>query len=267
MEKRRIVLCADDYGFSPGVSRGIRELLERGRLTATSCMVVFHEFEEDGPLLKPFLGRADIGLHFTLTAERPLKTVMLGAYLRPPPLSTIVAALDKQVEMFTRVIGRLPDYIDGHQHVHVLPIIRDAVVRAAKRIGAYVRSTHEPIGLAMCRRPGALESIYLARTSRKLATLARAARVSTNRGFRGVRTFREKESFRTLFRRMIKDVQDGGLVMCHPGYVDPLLSERDPVQNVREEELRYLAGTEFPRDLDSEGVVLSRLGDALRAVA
>jgi predicted glycoside hydrolase/deacetylase ChbG (UPF0249 family) len=55
--------------------------------------------------------------------------------------------------------------------------------------------------------------------------------------------------------------------MCHPGYVDPLLSERDPVQNVREEELRYLAGTEFPRDLDSEGVVLSRLGDALRAVA
>ena len=42
---RKIVLCADDYGLSLGVSRGIRELLEMGRLSATSCMVVFPEFE------------------------------------------------------------------------------------------------------------------------------------------------------------------------------------------------------------------------------
>ena len=37
---RRIWLCADDYGLSPGVNRGIRELIERGRLNATSVMVV-----------------------------------------------------------------------------------------------------------------------------------------------------------------------------------------------------------------------------------
>src|SRR5690349_16822831 len=128
MAEKRIVLCADDYGLSPGVSRGIRVLLEQGRLTATSCMVVFPEFEADGALLRPFLGRADIGLHFTLTADRPLKAVALEAHLRPPPLSTIIAKLEQQVETFTRVIGQPPDYIDGHQHVHVLPIIRDAVV-------------------------------------------------------------------------------------------------------------------------------------------
>jgi hypothetical protein len=216
-------------------------------------------------LLNRFLGRADIGLHFTLTADRPLKTVALEAHLRPPPLARIVAALEHQVETFTRVIGQAPDYIDGHQHVHMLPVIRDAVVQVAKRIGAYVRSTYDPIGLAICRRPGVLESIYLARASRKLAALAGAAGVPTNRGFRGVRTFREKASFRTLFRRMIKDVQDGALVMCHPGHVDPLLAERDPVQEAREEELRYLAGPEFLRDLEEEGVLVSRLADALSA--
>ena len=37
---RRIWLCADDYGLSPGVNRAIRELIERGRLNATSVMVV-----------------------------------------------------------------------------------------------------------------------------------------------------------------------------------------------------------------------------------
>ena len=37
---RRIWLCADDYGLSPGVNRAIRDLIERGRLNATSVMVV-----------------------------------------------------------------------------------------------------------------------------------------------------------------------------------------------------------------------------------
>jgi predicted glycoside hydrolase/deacetylase ChbG (UPF0249 family) len=265
MTPRRIVLCADDYGYSPGVSRGVRELLEAERLSATSCMVVFPEFAEDGPLLKPFLGRADIGLHFTLTVDRPLASVALECHLRPPAVATIIDAIEKQVATFADAIGRLPDYIDGHQHVHVLPVVREAVIRVAKQIGACVRSTVEPIGPAMCRRPAPLESIYLARASRSLAARAREAGVATNRGFRGVRTFRETGPFRTLFRCMIKDVVNGSLVMCHPGYADPLLATRDPVQSVREEELRYLAGPDFPRDLQEEGVVLSRLADALHA--
>ena len=37
---RRIWLCADDYGISPGVNRAIRDLIGRGRLNATSVMVV-----------------------------------------------------------------------------------------------------------------------------------------------------------------------------------------------------------------------------------
>ena len=260
----RIVLCADDYGYSPGVSRGIRELLEHERLSATSCMVVFPEFERDGPLLKPFLGRADIGLHFTLTSERSIGSVAWEAHVHPPPRARMVAEVESQVMKFTAVIGRPPDYIDGHQHVHILPVVRDAVVQTARRIGAYVRNTMDPIGIAMCRRPGPLESAYLATASQKLAALARASGVPTNRGFRGVRSFREKEPFRVLFRRMIRNARDGCLVMCHPGYADPLLAGRDPVQEVREGELRYLAGPDFPQDLAAERVILSRLADALR---
>jgi len=265
MTEKRIVLCADDYGYSPGVSRGIRELLELGRLSATSSMVVFPEFESDGPLLKPFLDRADTGLHFTLTANRTIASVAWEAHTHPQHLQPVVSELEHQVTKFADVIGCLPDYIDGHQHVHVLPVVRDAVVQVARRIGAYVRNTMDPIGLAMCRRPGVLESIYLARASRKLAAFARAAGVPTNCGFRGVRTFREKVPFRLLFQRMIKNADSGCLVMCHPGYPDALLSERDPVQSMREEEFRYLAGPDFPRDLAAEGVVLSRLADALNA--
>ena len=47
---RRIWLCADDYGISPGVNRAIRDLIERGRLNATSVMMV-------GPCDRPRRGR------------------------------------------------------------------------------------------------------------------------------------------------------------------------------------------------------------------
>jgi hypothetical protein len=74
---RRIWLCADDYGISPGVNRAIRDLIERGRLNATSVMVVGPAIGRDevnalqaAAASNP---RCAIGLHVTLTAPfRPL---------------------------------------------------------------------------------------------------------------------------------------------------------------------------------------------------
>ena len=57
---RRIWLCADDYGISPGVNRGIRDLVERGRLNATSAMVV-----------GPALGRDEAAALCTAAANSP----------------------------------------------------------------------------------------------------------------------------------------------------------------------------------------------------
>ncbi|HEX4081226.1 MAG TPA: ChbG/HpnK family deacetylase [Rhizomicrobium sp.] len=261
---KRIVLCADDYGFSPGVSLGIRELLERQRLSATSCMVVFPEFADDGPLLKPYLDQVDIGLHFTLTRDRSLSAVALEAHLRPPPLARMLTALEEQVARFSDTLGRLPDYIDGHQHVHVLPVVREAVVRVASRIDAYVRTTIEPIDAAMWHRPARLESAYLACASRPLARLAQQGGVATNRGFRGVRTFREAVPYRDLFGRMLPGADDGCLVMCHPGHADVALAGRDGVVQARADEWSYFSGSDFPADLRDSGLVLSRLRQALR---
>src|SRR5437899_10978375 len=74
---RRIWLCADDYGLSPGVNRAIRDLIERGRLNATSVMTVGPAIGRDEvrALQDSAAGspRCAIGLHATLTAPfRPL---------------------------------------------------------------------------------------------------------------------------------------------------------------------------------------------------
>jgi predicted glycoside hydrolase/deacetylase ChbG (UPF0249 family) len=260
---RKIVLCADDYGVSPGVSRGIRELLERERLSATSCMVVYPEFADDGPLLSPFLDRADVGLHFTLTADRPLRSVLLAGWLRRLDPADLRRELARQLDIFTSVMGRAPAYIDGHQHVHLLPGMREAVLEAAARIGAYVRATREPITFGMLRRAAPIDSVYLSRASQPLARMAAQRGVRTNTGFRGVRSFKECKPFPDLFRAMIAGAANGSIVMCHPGHVDDALTARDPIQRQREAEFAYLASDNFPRDVSAAGLEIATLGEAM----
>jgi predicted glycoside hydrolase/deacetylase ChbG (UPF0249 family) len=263
MTPSRIVLCADDYGLSPAVSAAIRELLDAGRLSATSCMVVYPDFPEQAALLQPYLDRADIGLHFTLTAERPFAAVFRDAYLNPIAPSAAQRAVDDQVDAFSKAIGRPPDYIDGHQHVHLLPVVREAIAYTAHRIGAYVRLTSEPIDIGMYRRPASFQSACLAMLSRPLGRLVRKVGVTTNKGFRGVRSFRERAPFRQLFRKMISGSRDGWLVMCHAGRVDSVLASRDGITSQREDEFRYMAGPDFLPDLAEAGVTLSTLRQIL----
>ena len=263
MTAKRIILCADDFGLSPGVSRGILELLDQGRLSATSCMVNYPEFRDEAQVLKNFIGRADLGLHFSLTDSRPISSVALECHLNPPGLPAMRDEVGRQLDRYSNAMGVVPDYIDGHQHVHALPVVRDAVIEVARRIGAYVRIPRDPIDLAMWRRPALFESIYLARASRALAKLARNSGIVTNRGFRGVRTFQEKVPFGDLFRKMIAGAQEGCLVMCHPGHPDALLAGRDSVREQRAGEWSYFSGQEFPTDLANAGLVLSRLREAI----
>jgi predicted glycoside hydrolase/deacetylase ChbG (UPF0249 family) len=171
--------------------------------------------------------------------------------------------VERQVELFVSVMRRPPDYIDGHQHVHLLPAVREAVVGAASKIGAYVRLTREPINAAMLRRPAAIDSVYLSWASGALGRLARAAGIRANSGFRGARTFRDAAPFRDLFRSIIANATNGSIVMCHPGHVDDSLAARDSVTYTREEELAYLLGDDLHRDLAASGLRVTRLGEAL----
>src|ERR1700722_5078181 len=160
---RRIWLCADDYGLSPGVNRAIRDLIKRGRLNATSAMMVGPAIGRDEvSALKAVAAdsaRCSIGLHATLTAPfRPLtmhfqpldggmflgfpKLLRAGLLRRLDP-EIIHAELMVQFAAFQELFGRPPDFADGHQHVQLFPIVRDAFLTAVKAAApnAWVRQS------------------------------------------------------------------------------------------------------------------------------
>src|ERR1700716_1892503 len=149
---RRIWLCADDYGLAEGVNRAIRDLIERGRLNATSVMVVGAAIGRDEVKALQEVAakspRCAIGLHATLTAPfRPLtmhfRPTDGGMFLPFPRLlrAGLLRRLDPemihgelmvQLAAFQELFGRPPDFVDGHQHTQLFPQVSEAFLRAVK---------------------------------------------------------------------------------------------------------------------------------------
>lgn len=274
---RRIWLCADDYGISPAVNGAIRDLIVHGRLNATSIMVVAPSFNRSEALSLPILNigakRVAIGLHLTLTAPfrplsgnfkplvdgafPPLKNMLRRALMRRLDKKAIRSEIDAQLKAFQATFGYPPDFVDGHQHVHLFPQIRDAVLAAVKDAAphAWVRQCGRVTPLR--KRLFDCKGLFLDRLSRRFRQLAARLDITTNPAFAGTYDFRSRISFAKRFSHFFDHIPDGGLVMCHPGHVDDELKRLDPLTTRREEEYAFFSGEGFPRLLDMKGVMLA----------
>jgi predicted glycoside hydrolase/deacetylase ChbG (UPF0249 family) len=273
---RRIWLCADDYGLSPGVNRAIRELIERGRLNATSVMVVGAAIGRDEVnSLKAAAAnspRCAVGLHATLTAPfypltmhfRPLdggmflgfpKLLRAGLLRRLDP-EIIRAELTAQLVAFSELFGRAPDFVDGHQHAQLFPGVRDAFLVAVKENApnAWVRQGGRNRPLA--RRLGAPKALFLDLLSGQFRRRAARANIAFNPAFAGAYDFSQQPDFGALMREFLDGLPEGGLIMCHPGFVDETLVGLDPFTVQRKHEYAFLGGEHFPHLLAANKVTL-----------
>jgi predicted glycoside hydrolase/deacetylase ChbG (UPF0249 family) len=274
---RKIWLCADDYGLAPGVNAAIRELVVRGRINATSVMVVAPSFSRSEArslnILNSGQRRVSIGLHLTLTApfrpvtERfrplrnggflPLASALTAAVLRRYRREPLMAEIAAQVAAFVGAFGHSPDFVDGHQHVQVFPQIRDAVVDTVRSVSPAPWVRHCARSPDAARRRGDRKAALLDRLSRHLVRRAETAGVPTNTAFAGTYDFNAGLDFASLFPTFLEGLPEGGLVMCHPGYPDAELAGLDSVTFQRQREFDYFAGEAFPGVLAAHGVTLS----------
>jgi predicted glycoside hydrolase/deacetylase ChbG (UPF0249 family) len=273
---RRIWLCADDYGLSPGVNRAIRELIERGRLNATSVMMVGPAIGRDEvSSLKAAVAnspRCAIGLHATLTAPfYPLtmhfKPLDGGMFLKFPKLlragllrrldpEIIRAELKAQLVAFNELFGRAPDFVDGHQHAQLFPGVRDAFLAAVKEnaANAWVRQGGRNQPLA--QRLGAPKALFLDILSAQFRSRAARANIAFNPAFAGAYDFSGQPDFSALMSEFLDGLPEGGLIMCHPGFVDETLVGLDSFTVQREHEYAFLGGEQFPALLAANKVTL-----------
>jgi len=230
----RLILCADDFGFSPEISRVIAEMATEGRINAISCMAVCAGWAEDSALLRGLPDTIQIGLHLVLTGEPPLTAMprlapdgqlpainqlARSAIAGRLPLDEIRSEISAQFDRFIDKHGRAPAFVDGHQHAHVLPGIREIMLAetARRAPGAWVRNCRESFA-AMMSRPFRSKALANALHSRGLKRAAAQHGLGCNDSFGGHYDF--ASDYATLFPRFLAKPGEIHLVMCHPGAGD-----------------------------------------------
>lgn len=261
---KKITLCADDYGQNESISKGILELIQLGRLSAVSCMTAYAHWPlyaaQLATIKEDVSDKLDIGLHFDLTdfiAEQgwSFNQFIINCCLNKVDLLKIEAELNRQLDAFEAALAMTPDFVDGHQHVHIFPNIRQVFIKLLAQRYAhklpYIRlSSPEIFG-----HDSRVKAIILRALVIGFAALARKHKLQFPTQFLGAYSLRPS-NYALLFQTWLQQARDGSLFMCHPGLAstDP----DDPIKKARVVEFNYFRSDEFTADLKTHNVQLSK---------
>ena len=266
-----MIICADDYGLSPAVNDGIIELIESKRISAVSCMMLGSDVEIGIRKLQVLKKNFDLGLHLMLTNDQPLtklksesglvdsqgclfpfRELVKNTYKKNINYTQLTNEIMAQVNKFIELTGHLPEYIDGHQHVQQLPLVRDAVAKIVSNLmkdysktNIYIRIAKLPFTWLMTKgvlnlRKFVVGNFMIILPGVPTTRLLDQKNISHNRFLLGYYDYKTK-NFADIFQAylsikpVVKDIY-----FCHPGYVDQKLRNRDSVIESRVETLNFL---------------------------
>ena len=255
---RLVIINADDFGFAPGVNRGIIEAHDAGTLSSASMMVNTPAFSEAVELAASRAAMLGIGLHLNLLTGRPLSEVPTLADPRTGefyPLAKLARrALTGRVE--PRDVRRECDaqlsalaahgiratHLDSHRHTHALPGILPAVLASA--LAAGIRYVRRPVDKVVASDPVLSAKVLSLRTSWQAAmnSVDDASRQMVDRspGFRGV-ALQGAVDVEERLLAVLDELPEGTTeIMLHPGYDDVILASQDPYRREREREVAAL---------------------------
>ena len=267
---REIYLCADDYAQNEGISRGIEQLAQEQRINAISCMVNTPTWATCASRLEAYAASCYVGLHLNLTEGTPLSQAWVNQYGKNfKPLSWLIAIcfskqLDKhvvaselnhQLDAFVEKTGRFPDFLDGHQHVHQFPVIREYLM-AKHDTNPSLRfrntSPYNKAGHVFDGFPKKHLIAYLG--GARFNQILSEKQAMLNTSFSGVYNFKHAKNYRQHFTQFLKNSTSQGLIMCHPGH--DANDKTDPLYLSRSHEFDYLMSDVYLDDMRAMGCVL-----------
>ncbi|MDH0864618.1 ChbG/HpnK family deacetylase [Mitsuaria sp. GD03876] len=263
---RALCLCIDDVGLHEGVNEAAQVLRRAGRVHALSCMVGGPAWPSGAAgLRRDTVGPVDIGLHLDLTAW-PLtlapaswSAVWWRGTLDRLPAAGLRDEVVAQLDRFEDHLGRAPDFVDGHQHVHQFPQVRDALVDVLVKRYPYrrpwLRSTR---AAGWGFKPRLLERLG----ARALMADAELLAFPGNRRLLGVYDFLGGPSrYATLMADWLRQARHGDLLMCHPSVQ---AVPGDPIRQARLDEYAVLASPAFGELIAAEGIRLDAMSRLLQ---
>jgi predicted glycoside hydrolase/deacetylase ChbG (UPF0249 family) len=253
---KRLIVNADDFGFTPAVTAGILEAHAAGTVSATSVMVHCPGWD-DAVRRSNETPTLDYGLHLNLLVGSPMAKApsLTGADGNFLPLATIVrraltgrlrsrdvaAECEAQLAALASA-GIRCTHMDSHRHTHALPVIRGAVAAIAAQRKLPLRrpiESHFRAGdFASQLHRGVIASSWR-------VTSVTAARTRAPDHFVGV-SMQGSRGFAEQFIATVDRLAAGSTeMMVHPGHVDETLVAVDSYTHERERELAALTSPQL----------------------
>ncbi len=249
---KRLIINADDFGFTRDVNAGIVEAHINGVLTATTLMANGNAFE-DAVRLAHEHPTLDVGCHLvlvqgcSLASGRPLPRKLSGVVM-----GLMAGTLDPYREFRAQTekivaAGIRPSHVDTHKHTHILPRVFKAAVRVASEFGVPVIRVPVPAG------NGAIRKFY-----RALACQHGVCMTDHFTGFRLTGALTEG-SFQSALERLGEGVTE---FMCHPGLLGAeLLKANTRLKESRAIELTALTSPRIRETLRKNQIELCSFRD------
>ncbi|MBT2320810.1 ChbG/HpnK family deacetylase [Variovorax paradoxus] len=270
---RYLCVCADDFGMTEGINAAVLELAGR-KISATSCMVRRDAWAAGLRGLRDIDPSClDVGLHLDLSpppegrlAEPGLGGLIARSHLGLLRPSAVRAEIRGQLARFEDGLGRPPAFVDGHRHVHQLPVVVDMLTEEiASRYGAaapWLRSTAPPAPRAIAPTKS---DIVFALGGARLLELAARRGIPTSRALLGIYDFTgTADVYRERLRQWIDGCRTGDVVVCHPSLGDAPWVPHGPA---RRDEYTVLSTIAFPMEMKSGAVFLRPLSHLWRSRA
>lgn len=279
---RRLIVNADDFGFTSGVNRAIVEAHVRGVVTSSTLMANGPAFEEAAQLARQ-APKLSIGCHVVLIDGRPvlsskqIPSLTNAFHFRDGLLTFAARAMTGRIdpdEIIAEVTAQIRkiqsqgiavSHLDTHKHTHLFPQILRPLLRAAAACG--IRALRNPFGprlplrsTDLLARPGLwtrhAELRVLGRFAGKFREAVDRDGFITPDGTLGIVVTGSLDE--TLFRAIARNVPQGSWeFVCHPGYNDADLQLAGTrLRESRETELRVLTMPAAREVLLQEGIEL-----------
>lgn len=239
---KAVTVNADDLGLSPAVNCAVLQLAAAGRIQAASLMSLGRLAAEEVAALDA--AGVDVGLHFDLTGlagHGSLQAVMSRSWRRAWPQGVLQGEVARQLDAFEDIMGRAPVFVDGHQHVHQFPQVREVLLAAVLgRYGNHVCWRHTRPLVA-----DAKSLLIYALGGWTARRLVHSQGMVCNRVFGGVYDFGgDKAALARRWRHWLAAAPAAGTVlMCHPASANH--AWQDAIMPARIREWRWLAGEAF----------------------
>ena len=282
---KRLIVNADDFGWSEAVTSGILRAHREGLVTSTTLTANLPGAAEALERARREAPRLGIGLHLNLVEGRPLtgdaaapltqadgqfigSLMTVVRLIRTSEAARLAAAREWEAQiLWARDHGLRPTHLDGHKHVHLAPAILPIAIELARKHGIpAIRTTAEwrPAGIArmLPREWGVrdrLRQLLLAWVGRRWGVAGRRAvrqaGLATTDWFFGVRATGGISA--ELIEYVLRNAPEGtGELMVHPGEAEASPARPTRIDESRPKELAALCDVRCRRAAEENGWTL-----------